>query len=209
MNLPPAFRRRVVPVFLAVASLAGVTARAVDLVSQSPFQTSGGNADATAASVNSPLELHGIVDTPDGYKFNLCDTAGHINVWIGLNDSGQKFVVRSHDAAHNRVTVEYNGQELTLTLPQPKISSMGMQPQFMPTPGVMPMPQPGQMPNQMYSQSQYQPGLNNPAVLRDERLRLERIAEEIRRRRALRASMQGQPGINAPGSFQPQPSPQP
>jgi len=182
MNPAPAFRRCSALLVLTVASIARTSAHAVELTPVSPFRPAGGNADAGATPANSPLELRGILSTPQGYKFNLCDQAGHINAWIGLNATGQPFVVRSHDMAHNRVTVEYQGRELTLSLAQPKIAAMSMQQQFMPQPGGMSPMQPGSV-------------ATNPA---DERMRLERIAEEIRRRRAMRASVQQQPQ-NSPG----------
>jgi hypothetical protein len=195
------FRRCSVPLVLALASLAGAGARAVELTSSSPFLPPN-TPDSSATPANSPLELHGIVEMPDGYKFNLCDPSGHINVWIGLNAAGQPFVVRTHDVAHNRVTVEYQGRELTLSLPQPKIAPMSMQPQSM----MMPQPQ------MVMGQAPMQPGMVNSSP-QDDRLRLERIAEEIRRRRALRAGLQAQPpygpGPNQPGMYQPpQPPPQ-
>jgi hypothetical protein len=132
---------------------------------------------------------------PDGYKFNLCDQAGHVNVWIGLNATGQPFVVRSHDVAHGRVTVEYQGRELTLSLPPPEI--MPMQPQ------AMSMPQAGGMPPYNPKDERTQ-----DEQMHDERMRLERIAQEIRRRRALRAAAQQQqqfpPGGTQPPLAQPQ-----
>jgi hypothetical protein len=182
MNPAHTFRCCSALLVLALASVAGVSARAVELTSTSPFLAPNNNADTNDTPVNSPLELHGILATPDGYKFNLCDPSGHINVWIGLNAAGQPFVVRTHDVAHSRVTVEYQGRQITLSLAQPKITPMAMQQQIMPM-----------------SQQMMQPGGVGPA---DESQRLQRIAEEIRRRRALRASMQSQqfpPGINRPG----------
>jgi hypothetical protein len=174
MNPAHPIRRCSALLVLTVASMAGIRARAVELTPDSPFAPpSSGGADAGATPANSPLELHGILDMPDGYKFNLCDQAGHVNVWIGLNAPGQPFVVRSQDVAHNRVTVEYQGRELTLSLARAKVASMAMPPQGMP----MPMPQPGAV----------------SISPQEERERLERIAEEIRRRRALREAAQQQP----------------
>jgi len=192
MNPAPTFRRCSALLVLTVASLAGVNARAVELTPNSPFAPPSSNADPNATPANSPLELHGILSTPDGDKFNLCDQAGHVNVWIGLNAAGQPFVVRSHDAAHHRVTVEYQGRELTLALAQPKITAMQQQ--------IMPMPQMGGMPPQL------QPGAVS-ASPQDERMRLERIAEEIRRRRAMRAAAQQQQF--PPGATGASPYPQP
>src|SRR5580693_5419445 len=171
MNPAHTFRCTSALLVLAIASVAG--ARAVELTSTSPFLPPNSNADTDATPANSPLELHGILDTPDGYKFNLCDPSGHINVWTGLNAAGQPFVVRTHDVAHSRVTVEYQGRELTLSLAQPKITPMSMQQQFMPM--TQPMMQPG--------------GLNaNPTNAQ----RLQLIQAEVRRRQALRAGMQQQ-----------------
>ncbi|HXA14578.1 MAG TPA: hypothetical protein VNW23_05580 [Opitutaceae bacterium] len=178
---------------LMVASVATPGARAVELTPGSPFMPpdAAGGANATA---NSPLELRGILATPNGYKFNLCDPSGHVNVWLGLNAAGQPFVVRAQDIAHNSVTVEYQGRQLTLSLPQPKITASAMPMQQPPMMGQPPMPQ--------------AVGGNPPVV--DEQQRLERIAEEIRRRRALRAGMQ-QPGnqpVLQPQFQQPPPLPQ-
>ena len=183
---------------LLVLSVAGASARAVELTPNSPFSPPSSNADANATPANSPLELHGILAMPDGYKFNLCDQAGHVNVWLGLNAAGQPFVVRSHDVAHNRVTVEYQGRELTLSLAKAKVTPMAMQQQMMPQP-------------QMMGQPPIQPGVVS-ASPQDERQRLERIAEEIRRRRAMRAQAQQQqfpPGVSqTPAPLQPPPQPQ-
>jgi hypothetical protein len=199
MDPAPTFRRCSTLLALAMAGIAGVGARAVELTPNSPFAPAGGNADANATPANSPLELHGILAMPDGYKFNLCAPTGHINAWVGLNATGQPFVVRSHDVAHNRVTVEYQGRELTLSLAQPKIAAMSMT-------QTMSMPQP-----QMMGQPPIQPGsvTVSPA---DDRQRLEHIADEIRRRRAMRASMQQQqfpPGANLPPGYAPPQQQQP
>jgi hypothetical protein len=177
---------------LLVLSVAGASSRAVELTPNSPFAPPSNNADTSATTANAPLELHGILATPDGYEFNLCDQAGNVNVWIGLNATGQPFVVRSHDVAHNRVTVEYQGRELTLSLAQPEITSTPMS-----------MPQVGGMPPYNPKDERTQ-----AEQMQDERMRLERIAEEIRRRRALRAAAQQQQqfppgGTHAPAQPQP------
>ena len=193
MNPVPAFRRCSALLALTVASIVGTSLRAVELTPNSPFAPPpSSNADANATTPNSPLELRGILSTPDGNKFNLCDQAGHINAWIGLNEPGQPFVVRSQDMAHQRVTIEYQGRELTLSLAQPKVTTMAMPQQ------AMAMPQMGGMPPQM------QPG-SVSASPQDERMRLERIAEEIRRRRAMRAAAQQQ-GESPPRTEQYPPS---
>jgi hypothetical protein len=195
MNPAPAFRRCSALLVLTIASIAGTRARAVELTPNSPFAPPpSSNADSNATPANSPLELRGILSTPDGDKFNLCDQAGHINVWIGLNAPGQPFVVRSQDVAHHRVTVEYQGRELTLSLAQPNVASMAMPQQYFQQPQMAGMP------------PQMQPG-SISASPQDERMRLERIAEEIRRRRAMRAAAQQQESPPRNEQY-PQPHPQ-
>jgi hypothetical protein len=195
MNPAHVFRRCSALLVLALASGAAVGVRAVELTASSPFLPPSGGVDTSATPANSPLELHGILSTPDGYKFNLCAPTGHVNVWIGLNAAGQPFVVRSHDVAHNRVTVEYQGRELTLSLPQPKITAMA-------TPMAMQQPQ-------YMGQPPMQPGaINVTANPVNDRQRLEHIAEEIRRRRALRAAAQQQQESPPRTEQYPQPHPQ-
>jgi hypothetical protein len=186
-------------VLLALSAAGVVGARAVDLTANSPFLPQGGGIGIiNATQEDTPLELRGILATPDGYKFNLCDSSGHINVWLGLNAAGQPFVVRAQDIPHNSVTVEYQGRQMTLSLPQPKTVPMSIQ-----TPMMM-APQP-MMTAQVSTQGMQQPTLmqlgGSNASATEERRRLERIAQEIMRRRALRAGLQQQqfpPGMMPP-----------
>jgi hypothetical protein len=181
---------------LSVAGAAGL--RAVDLTANSPFLPQGGSIGSIdATQQDTPLELRGILATPDGYKFNLCDSSGHINVWLGLNAPGQPFVVRAQDIPHNSVTVEYQGRQMTLSLPQPKTIPMSIQPMMM-TP--QPMMNAQMSPQGMQGPTLMQLGGSN-ANATEERRRLERIAQEIMRRRALRAGLQQQqfpPGMIPP-----------
>jgi len=190
MSSPPAFRHLVL---LALTGTAALFCRAADLTANSPFMPPGGSgpADAGAPPPNSPVELHGIVATPDGYKFDLFDAANHKDTWVGFNETGKPYVVHSHDIAHNRITVEYEGHEFTLTLPQSKITPMGAG-------AAMNMPAPVMRSPMMPPQAGVTPAMNNE----DERRRIELITEEIRRRRALRAAQQRQ-------QFQPQTPGQP
>ncbi len=155
---------------------------AIDLTPSSPFMPPGGNAqDSNAAPAGSSLELHGIVSTPQGYKFDLFDPTSHKDAWVGFNETGKPYVVQSQDIAHNRVTVEYQGRQITLTLPQPKVAPMGggQSMTVMPSPMMNPM-------------TTSPPMTAAPANIEDERRRIELITEEIRRRRALRAAQQRQ-----------------
>ena len=166
---------------------------ATELTASSPFMPpASAQTDNNATPAGSPLELHGIVTMDGGYKFDLFDPNSHKDDWVGFNEPNKPYVVQSHDVAHNRVTVQYQGRELTLTLPQSKVAPMnGAQmaqavPMVQPT---MPMGRPAA-------------GASNPE---DERQRMQRIVEEIKRRRALRAAQQRQNGAPVPSSTPPQP----
>ena len=167
---------------------------AIELTPNSPFMPPGGGApDASAAQAGSSLELHGIVSTPQGYKFDLFDPATHKDMWVGFNETGKPYVVQAHDIAHNRVTVEYQGRQLTLTLPQPKVSPMG---------GAQMMPMMSSPMNMGPTPAMTAAPLNPD----DERRRIELITEEIKRRRALRAAQQRQLQI-PPGAVPVPPQP--
>ena len=192
--MPSSLFRHSAMVFLAGAAALWCRG-ATELTPSSPFMLPGnGGADANASAAASPVELHGIVDTADGYKFDLYDPVNHKDTWVGFNEKGKPYVVHSHDIAHNRVTVEYQGHEYTLTLPQPKISPMT---------GVSALPMPVMRSPVMVGQ----PPVMGAPNAEQERLRIERITEEIRRRRALRAAQERQQQMQG-GGFRPGSVPQ-
>jgi hypothetical protein len=112
---------------------------------------------------------------------------------VHLNERGNPFTVRTYDAAHDTVTVDYQGRTLTLALHTAKVAS---------APVTVPTPQPAVVP----------PGppqpVGGPVILHptpaDEKRRLEAIAAEVNRRRMLRqqalqasrrAAQQGTPPV--------------
>jgi hypothetical protein len=193
---PAAFRCRFALLVLAGTAMLG-RLDAIDLTPNSPFlPPGGGTADANATPAGTPLELHGIITTPDGYKFDLFDPNSHKDMWVGFNETGKPYVVHSHDIAHNRVTVEYQGRELTLTLPQPTIAPMTAAQMAQAMPVAQPAPLMGQ------------PPVANTSNPEDERRRIQLITEEIKRRRALRAAQQRQQQLQSPGNL-PAPVPSP
>jgi hypothetical protein len=128
----------------------------------------GGPGGAAAAAANEPLELHGIMATPDGLRFCIFDAAKKTSKWVGLNDAGAgvPYLVKSADPDHDTVSVSSDGRLLTLTLRRPKVETS------------QPLAQPGGLP----------PGVSvvlNPSAA-DEQRRLQMIAAEVRRRRLLR-----------------------
>lgn len=133
----------------------------------------------------------------DSYKFSIYDSAKRMSTWLGLDDVGREFVVRSYDEARDTVTVDYQGRTLTLALKTAKVASAPAMAQpaanFVPPP---PAPQP----------------IGGPVVLNptpaDEQRRLEAIAAEVNRRRmirqqALQASRQAAAQGNQPAPARP------
>lgn len=137
------------------------------LINNSPF---GQPAPATGAQPGkeaSPLEFRGVFMDKGEYFFSLHETATRSSQWVGLNEAGQPYVVESYDSAQGSIQVKYRNQSLTLTLKRAQIIVQA-------APAAV----------------QYQPGatpvVTNPTPT-DEAVRMAQVAEEIRRRRALRA----------------------
>lgn len=161
-------------VLVAAARLAGDEAQITD---NSPFLPPGGAAvvDATA------LDLRGIMSMPDGVvRYCIYDPVKKSSQWAGLNERGHGFVIKSADPNRGSVTLEADGRVLTLQLHQAKVTAM--------TNG------PGQSP---------QVGNPGAPVVIDQAQRLQAIAAEVARRRALREQAALNPGAaNGAGSPQ-------
>lgn len=198
------------PLGLLAALALGVVARAgTSLAPTSPFAPPDG---ATAvAGENQPLELRGILMDGGGYRFSIYNPGKKTGQWVRLNESGNDFTVRAHDAARDTVTLDYQGRTLTLPLHNAKVVGMTVNTEPVassstgPAPGLGPRPTggpPGMGP-------QYKP----PTP--EETARFNRAVEEINRRRALRGKgadpnsmpvpMPGQPGASSGPVPQPPP----
>ncbi|MEO7599010.1 MAG: hypothetical protein ABIV50_08765 [Opitutus sp.] len=165
-------------------------------IGKSPFLPPAAATD-TAPTADATLELRGIMASGDSYMFSIYDSTHKSSSWARLNENGHGFVVRSHDATRDSVTVDYQGRTLTLALRTAKVASAPVNiPQPAPSPNAAaPGPQP----------------IGGPVVLNpspaDEQRRLEAIAAEVNRRRmirqqALQASRQAngqQNQMNQPG----------
>jgi hypothetical protein len=163
----PAFRHLCLSACLSLAL--GLAARAADI---SPFMPPAAASAATAVTPDSPLELRGIMADGGAYMFSIYDSARKASTWARLNESGREFVIKSHDEARDIITVEQNGRQLTLAL---KVAKVASAPAGAPRPVAGPnLPAP----------------VGGPVVLNptpaDEQRRLEAVAAEVRRRRALR-----------------------
>ena len=138
------------------------------LIKSSPFgqSTSG----AQAANGAAPLEFRGVLMDKGEYLFSLHETATRASQWVGLKEANQPYVVESYDSEKGSIQVKYHGQTLNLSL---KLAQVIVQ---APPPMNMPAPSPANG-----------PAVVGPATSSDEASRLAQVAEEIRRRRALRA----------------------
>ena len=152
-----------------------------DFAKNSPFpQAKAGQA---ADAGNQPVEFRGVSEENGQVLFSVFDTATKRSRWLTLNDTTGDLVVKSYDAEAHTVSLEQNGHALSLTLKSgPKVAQQNIPP---------PMP-PG-MPGANGLQGQVMP---NGASRGPEQQRLQQIAEEIRRRRALRQQAPQMPTPN-------------
>jgi hypothetical protein len=183
--------RRYVLSFAALLGLAVLIAPAAEpakgsldsLVKNSPF--------GSATTVRNPgpessqIEFRGMFVDQGEQFFSFHESATNTSQWVGLKETGTPYTVQSYDADTNTVKVLFRNQPFTLSLKRAQIIVQNSPPptQFPVTspPNVGPQPGPAV-------------GGSTPS---DEAARLAQVAEEIRRRRALRAQ----------GGPQPQPSP--
>lgn len=175
----------------AAAGLLLVAGRAgAQLAVKSPFlpPPSAGSATPTAGA---PLEFRGYIQTGEGVQYRLFDPAKKTYAWVKLNEKSPEFEVlaKQHDEEHKTLTIEHQGKTLTLAMREPKVVSSGTAAMVIPPP-------PPQMP------SNVPPAVTQAVVLNptpaDEQRRLEAVASEVARRRALREQATQQIGQSQP-----------
>lgn len=183
---------------LALGSALGLTSAFAagqldSLLSNSPFGSAKSN--QAADTTTQPLEFRGVLEENGQQVFSVYDTATKRSRWVGLNAANEDFVIKSYDAEAHTISLEQRGRVLALTLKSgPKVVQNFPQ-----------LPQPGMQPG-----ANGQPGqiLPNGAVGKGpEAQRLQQIADEIRRRRALRQQPPQMPNAAAPVSASPAPAP--
>jgi len=183
-----------------LAALAVGSARA-QLVTSSPFMPPQ-SAAAGAPTQNAPLQYMGFIQTPtEGVKYRLYEPASKKGSWVKLNERDSTFgvVAKQFDPDRKTLTVEQDGRALTLAEREGKIVSGGP---AIPMLGAPAMPVIGNAAPAVITQ----PVAVNPTPA-DEQKRLEQVAQEVARRRALRE--QAAPGGPAPaGQIQPGIQPQ-
>jgi hypothetical protein len=172
-------------VLLAAASLA--EAARADLAANSPFSPAGTAGPGAAAAAAGPIELRGMTSMGGQASFLIYDVNKKKDIWVGMNEAGNDFVVRAVDPGSDAVTVDYQGHSMKLELHTSKVASSG---NAMPPTGVAPGASPAVASTAVAGQP--------PS---DEQRRLDAVAQEVRRRRMERerAAQGGQD--QAPGAF--------
>ena len=141
-----------------------------NLVKNSPFGSAASPVIAGAES--GQLEFRGVIVDKGETFFSLFEPSTRQSQWVGLNESGAAYTVQGYDSATQTVKVLYRNQTLNLTLKRAQVIVQAAP--AMPS-GGGPVPAPGAAPAVAATASP------------DEAARLAQVAEEIRRRRALRA----------------------
>ena len=141
------------------------------------------------------------METSEGMRFRLYDPARKVGVWVKLNerDPTLDVVAKQFVTEGESLVVEHQGRTLTLAQRVSKVVSSGSAAQNM-------APPPPQMSN--VPQAVTQAVVVNPTPA-DEARRLEAVASEVARRRALReqASQQVTPPPVPPQPMQPRQPP--
>jgi hypothetical protein len=145
------------------------------------------------------------------YYFSLYDLNSKESFWVGLNEKGFPVLVRSYDRNTETVTVEQQGRTLSLTLATARTMAATPAAQLQAAgpggPAGSPVGTPASGgPTVQPSNGQPQFGPVPSTVTPDEAQRLQRIADEIRRRRAVgKATPTAGSGPSPVPSTQPKP----
>jgi hypothetical protein len=166
-------------VFAALVAVAVNRDAHGQIAAKSPFMPpqSAGTAGPTAGA---PLEYRGYMETGEGRLYRIHDPAKKTGTWVKLNEKNADFdvVAKQHDTDHETLTIEHQGKTLTLAERKPKVVSSGAAAAVMPPPILTPA-----QPNVPTAVTQSVVLNPTPA---DEQRRLDAVAAEVARRRALR-----------------------
>lgn len=172
------------PLLLALAFGLGTTGAAAavsldGLAAKSPFMPEQTETAAPVVTEGATVEFRGLITTKDGVLFGLYDRSRNLSAWVHEKEKGAEFVVQTYDAANDLVTVDYQGRKFTLPLSVARIGTAAPSPVAAVKPagpavtgGVAVAARPSQV----------------------DATRMESVAAEVRRRRALRqAALNGTP----------------
>lgn len=177
------------PVLLAGLAVAGPVA--AQLADKSPFLP-GGVAAAGAAGGSGGLEYRGYLEAGGERRFRLYDPARKLGVWVRLNEPNQELGVtaKQYDGHEGTLTIDQQGKVVTLAERQSRVVT-----------GAAPA-----APAPVAAVPTVAPAVTQSVVLNptpaDEQRRLDAVAAEVQRRRALREQ-------SAPAAPQPAPAPAP
>jgi hypothetical protein len=158
---------------LALLLLSSTNAITLDgLTSNSPFVAQSAVGVPTANPETASLEFRGVIASRDGTVFGFYDRARNQGGWVRQNEAGAEFNVLAYDAANAVVTVDYQGKKLSLALSAAKIETVA--PSAIPLAIAAPLGAPA--------------APTIAAANPNDQRKLEAIAAEVRRRRALRQS---------------------
>ena len=170
-------------VLLAAAAAGGARA---DLAANSPFSPAGTAGPGAAAAQSGPIELRGVTSMGGHASFLIYDVNKKKDIWVGMNEAGNDFVVKAADPDSDAVTVDYQGRSMKLELRTSKIASSG---NAMPPTGINPA-------NPAVAST----AVANAAAPNDEQRRLDAVAQEVRRRRMERERAANGGQDQAPGA---------
>lgn len=157
-----------------------------NLTARSPFAPAGAGRSDSAPVEASQLEFRSIASDQGGVMFSVFDLTANRGRWLRLGEAGPT-VVKSYDAAESQIQVEHQGKVIPLKLKRATIQAGA----------AMPMPV---MPAvQTMAGSAANAGIGTAASPNDAR-RLESVAAEVRRRRALRTAAQTPAPASAPAT---------
>ena len=144
------------------------------LVQDSPFRAATAGGGERPEGGPAQFEFRGVVAEADGFSFSIYDGNRHTGEWVKLDEPGRAYVARRYDPAKDTLAIEHDGQTKTLTLKRARVQAVAQvqpaaaSPPPLPTTGNATAPPATSTTNAQEAQ------------------RLQNIAEEIRRRRALR-----------------------
>lgn len=192
------------PLVAAGLAFAAIGEAAAQLAAKSPFMPPAATA-TNAPTAGAPLEFRGYIETGDGVQFRVFDPAKKMGTWVKLNERNTdlEILAKKYDSASKTLVIEHQGRTLTLAEKEAKVVSSGTAAQMAPPPPAPPPP------------SNVPAAVTQAVVLNptpaDEQRRLEAVAAEVARRRAMReqATQQISQGAPPPGVPPPAMQPQP
>ena len=138
------------------------------LLQNSPFGSTAGNKIENRPT---PLEFRGVMAEGETYYFSIYAQSDSRSEWLEQDErSAKNYVIKSYDAAKQELTLEYQGQALTLALSSSRNSTVAQR----------------SSPQASLQTPTTNPTTVQPARPENDAARLGKIAEEIKRRRALR-----------------------